>query len=225
MTDLFKEIEINKNQNIENIKNINEDDLNKIKEENIKLKNENKKLKEIISKYQFDSKDNEYLLSLIIKTRDEKVIFSVICKNTDKFIKVEEEFYKQYPEYLEYKGEFRLKNNIIDKNKILEELQLKNSDIIIFNQCEKNEINENENSSIQQFQKDNEEPINQLNEAKENNSLELEKLKLEYNARVEEARARDEMMRENDNRNAFGNVFGLLLGTLAYGISQANKDY
>lgn len=81
------------------------------------------------------------------------------------------------------------------------------------------------NSSIQQFQKDNEELINQLREAKENNSLELEKLKLEYNARVEEARARAEMMRENDNRNAFGNIFGLLLGTLAYGISQANKDY
>ena len=80
------------------------------------------------------------------------------------------------------------------------------------------------NSSIQQFQKDNEELINQLKEAKENNSLELEKLRLEYNARVEEARARALMMRENDNRNAIGNILGLIFGGLALGISQANQD-
>jgi GTP-binding protein EngB required for normal cell division len=80
------------------------------------------------------------------------------------------------------------------------------------------------NSSIQQFQKDNEELINQLKEAKENNSLELEKLRLEYNTRVEEARARAQMMRENDNRNAMGNILGLILGGLVYGISEANRD-
>lgn len=101
-------------------------------------------MKEIISKNQLDLKEKEYLLSLIIKTKDEKVLFSLIRKNTGKFIKVEEEFYERYPEYLECKGEFRLRNNIIDKNKTLEESKLKNSDIIIFNQFQKNEINENE---------------------------------------------------------------------------------
>jgi len=32
------------------------------------------------------------------------------------------------------------------------------------------------------------------------------------------------MMRENDNRNAMGNILGLILGGLVYGISEANRD-
>ena len=156
MTDLYKENEINKNKNKEIFKKKNDDDLNKIKEENIKLKNENKKLKEIISKGRLDLKEKEYLLSLIIKTKDEKVLFSLIRKITDKFIKVEEEFYERYPEYLECKGEFRLRNNIIDKNKTLEESKLKNSDIIIFNQFQKNEINENEDEDESEDEYENE---------------------------------------------------------------------
>ena len=120
-------------------KNANNDDINKIKEENIKLKEENKKLKEIISKNPFNLTENEYILSLIIITKDEKVIFSLICKNTDKFIQVEEKFYKEYPEYFESKGCFRINNNLIEKNKTLEESNLKNNDIIIFEEFEKNE--------------------------------------------------------------------------------------
>ena len=82
------------------------------------------------------------------------------------------------------------------------------------------------NSSIQQFKRDNEDLINQLKEAKENNNLELEKLKMEYNARVEEAKARAEMMRENNKRNNISDFLGILFGSIALGISQSNnKNY
>ncbi len=111
---------------------INSDEKIKINDKIKSLEKENKKLNEIISRFPFTLKENEYILVLIIKTFDEKVIFSLISKNTDKFIKVENEFYKEYPEYREYKGNFKLHNKLIDKNKTIEDNKLKNNNIIIF---------------------------------------------------------------------------------------------
>jgi hypothetical protein len=80
------------------------------------------------------------------------------------------------------------------------------------------------NSSIQQFKSENEDLINQLRDAKEKNSLELERLRLEYNARVEEAKARAEMMREDNRNNNFSNILGLIFGSIALGISRSIND-
>ena len=80
------------------------------------------------------------------------------------------------------------------------------------------------NSSIQQFKRENDDLINQLRDAKEKNSLELERLRLEYNARVEEAKARAEMMRENNRNNNFSNILGLIFGSIALGISKSIND-
>ena len=102
-------------------------------------------MKEIISRYPFKLLKNEFMLTLIIMTKDKKVIFSLICKNTDKFIKIQEKFYKKYPEYLENKGTFKIKNHLIQNNKTLEESNIKDNDIIIFEEFKtnilKNEIN------------------------------------------------------------------------------------
>ena len=80
------------------------------------------------------------------------------------------------------------------------------------------------NSSIQQFKMENEDLINQLRDAKEKNSLELERLRLEYNARVEEAKVRAEMMREDNRNNNFSNILGLIFGSIALGISRSIND-
>lgn len=68
------------------------------------------------------------------------------------------------------------------------------------------------NSSIERFKRDNEELIWQIKEAKENNNLELEKLKLEYNQKIEEARIRSEMIQFNNISGCLSDVFGLMLG-------------
>ena len=60
-----------------------------------------------------------------------------ICKNTDKFNSIENKFFIKYPEYIEDKGSFYRRNNLIDKNKTLEECKLKDNDIIIFDNFEK----------------------------------------------------------------------------------------
>ena len=88
-------------------------------------------MKEINSRYPFILLENEYILTLIIISKDEKVLTSLICKNTDEFSKVESRFYQEYPEYLQNKGYFK-SNNLINKNKSLEENKLKNNSIIIF---------------------------------------------------------------------------------------------
>ena len=80
------------------------------------------------------------------------------------------------------------------------------------------------NSSIQQFKRENEDLINQLKDAKEKNSLELERLRLEYNARVEEAKARAQMMREDNRNNNLSNMLGLIFGSIALGISRSIND-
>ena len=74
------------------------------------------------------------------------------------------------------------------------------------------------NSSIEQFKKNNEDLLNQLKEAKDNNNLELERLRLEYNARVQEARAQAEIASSNNNRGTISDAFGLLFGGLMLSI-------
>ena len=120
--------EINKlNININNIEII-----NNLKEENINLQNEIIKLKKIISRFPLDLSENDNILILLIMTKDEKIIFPLLCKNSDNIKKIETIFYKEYPEYQENKGNFFINNNLMDKDKTLEEYKLKNNDIIIF---------------------------------------------------------------------------------------------
>lgn len=80
------------------------------------------------------------------------------------------------------------------------------------------------NSSIEQFKKNNEDLLNQLKEAKDNNSLELEKLRLEYNARVEEARAQAEIVNSNNNRGSFSDAIGLLFSGIMLSIFGGGKN-
>lgn len=74
------------------------------------------------------------------------------------------------------------------------------------------------NSSIEQFKKNNEDLLNQLKEAKDNNNLELERLRLEYNARVQEARAQAEIASSNNNRGKISDALGLLYGGIMLSI-------
>ena len=75
-------------------------------------------------------KKEEKLISLIFISFDENIHYSIICKNTDQFSKIESLFFDRYPEYKELKNSFILKGKKIDKSKSLEENGIKNIDII-----------------------------------------------------------------------------------------------
>ena len=84
-------------------------------------------------------KKSEKLLSIIFVTSEEKILYSLVCKNTDIFANVEQAFYKIYPEYKEKENKFLIKGRKgrkINKNKTIEENTIKNSDIISVEQNE-----------------------------------------------------------------------------------------
>jgi len=97
-----------------------------------KLEEENKKLKEEISRFPPSLLQNEYIILLIIMTKDEKVMFPLMCKNTDKLNKIKEIFFKEFPEYSDNNGNFYCHNNLLTIDKSLQECNIKNNDIIIF---------------------------------------------------------------------------------------------
>ena len=91
-------------------------------------------LKEKLSRYPFELKKDEKMISVIFTSDDQKIHFSVICKNTEKFIRLEEKLYNDYPEYSETNNYFVVNGNRIQKFKTLDENNIRNSDIIILNQ-------------------------------------------------------------------------------------------
>ena len=91
-------------------------------------------LKEKLSRYPFELKKDEKMISVIFTSDDQKIHFSVICKNTEKFNRLEEKLYNDYPEYSETNNYFVVNGNRIEKFKTLDENNIRNSDIIILNQ-------------------------------------------------------------------------------------------
>ena len=69
-------------------------------------------------------------MSIIIKSKDEKILFSIICKNSENFLRIEKELYEQYPEYRNENNYFIHIGNKIDKSKTLDENKIKNNSII-----------------------------------------------------------------------------------------------
>ena len=70
-------------------------------------------------------------MSVIFKSFDEDINYSVICKNTDEFGQIESLLYDRYPEYKNSNNNFLLNGKKIERNKNLDDNNIKNSDIII----------------------------------------------------------------------------------------------
>ena len=124
--ELEKIINIKEEQNLNynlNI-NLNKDKINELLEE-IRIKDK------IISNYPAQLSEGEKLISVIFVSSDQKVHYSVICKNTDKFSKIENMLYDEYPEYSESENHFLVNGKIVNKYKTLEYNKNKNNDIIM----------------------------------------------------------------------------------------------
>ena len=61
---------------------------------------------------------------------NENILYSMICKNTDKFQRLEEAFYDKFPDYKKYNNIFLFHGKIIDKNQNLESNNINDNDII-----------------------------------------------------------------------------------------------
>jgi len=93
--------------------------------------NEIKELKEILP---FEYKKGEKILTVTFISVNENIHYSMICKNTDDFLRLQTMFYKKYPEYQKYKNIFLVKGKKIKKSKNLEDNNISDNDIIIVKQ-------------------------------------------------------------------------------------------
>jgi len=99
------------------------------KEKEIKDKNE--EIKNLKSRFPFELGENEKLMSVIFISPNQKIHYSIICKNTDQFTKIETQLYKEYPDCGDLENYFVVNGVKINKYKSLKENNIKNSDIII----------------------------------------------------------------------------------------------
>ena len=98
-------------------------------------------LKKLNSRYPFELLENEKLISVIFKLNEQKLYYSIICKNTDTFSKIEKLLYDEYPGYKNLENNFFVNDNKINRYETLEENKIYNSDIITLNQNQNYENN------------------------------------------------------------------------------------
>ena len=60
---------------------------------------------------------------------DENIVFSVLCKNTDKFSKIVEIFYEKFPEYRD-NSSFMINGSVINMDSNLVQENINNNIII-----------------------------------------------------------------------------------------------
>ena len=132
----FNQIDFNNNfQNIDNFNQKKLEDLQKLLNEernkNTELNNTIKELKEKLSRYPFELFPGEKMMTVNFCSMNQDITFSVICKNTDIFINLELQLYKDYPKYSETENYFTVRGVKINKYKSLEFNNIKNNDIIL----------------------------------------------------------------------------------------------
>ncbi len=91
----------------------------------IKLENEN----ELFRKYNKLS-EGDKLITIKFISSDKVIDYSLISKITEKFSKIENMLYFQFPKYIETKNSFLLGGKKINKDKTIEENNINDNDVI-----------------------------------------------------------------------------------------------
>ena len=96
------------------------------------LKIKEKKLNEIKSQLKFDLAEGEKLMTVIFTSTKQDCLQSFICKNTDQFSRLESLLYQkeEYKEYKQIENYFLVRGIKINRYETLEEIGIKNNDII-----------------------------------------------------------------------------------------------
>ena len=125
-----------------------ENTITKLKEEISKLQSENKKLKNENIEFQnyimnnkcnnlnensiISSREGEKIISVLFMSQGSQDIFnySMACKTTDLFVRLEERLYNDYPKFKDFEVTFKVNTSPIKRFKTIEENKIRNNDII-----------------------------------------------------------------------------------------------
>ena len=106
---------------------------NKIIELMNKIIEKDEEIKELKSLLPFEMKKGEKLMTVIFRSMNQEILYSVICKNTDKFTKIENLLYEEYPKYRERNNIFIFNGKMINKYLNLDENGIINNSVLILN--------------------------------------------------------------------------------------------
>ena len=124
-------------QKINNLKNLSPENYekNNILELIEEIRQKDKEIKELKSNLPFELSKGEKLMSVIFISSEQKIHHSIICKNTDKFNRLENVLYnvEEYKEFLNSENYFLVRGRKINKYLSLDENGIKNNDIIMLN--------------------------------------------------------------------------------------------
>ena len=132
INELNNQHQLLKNKIIENTDNKNDilDLMHKLEKKNDEIK----ELKEINNA--FNLKKGEKLMTVIFISVDEGINYALICKNTDKFSRIEELLYEKYPDYKQKENSFLYNGKRINRFDTIEENGIQFSSIITLNNYE-----------------------------------------------------------------------------------------
>ena len=89
-----------------------------------------------LKRYPFILEEGEKIMTIVFTSVNQKLNYSMICKNTDTIHKLEEQLYKEYPKLGEAEYYFICNGAKVKKFKTLEELKIKSGDVIVLNEVE-----------------------------------------------------------------------------------------
>lgn len=145
--ELRKELEIEKEKNkkLNNLyqdlmyskKNIIDELNSKIKSLELNLKTKKTELdnlkKDLKNPKSLNDNQMENIMAIAFTSIDQKFIYALPCKNTDKFVQLEMKLYEQYPQYTDENTYFTFGGKSIKRFKTLKENGIKCSDVILLN--------------------------------------------------------------------------------------------
>ena len=125
------------NNNIQNLKKY-ESEINKL---NLALTNKNNEINNLnneMKNLQLNGNkkilvDINELLNITFKSIDQKVDISFTCQKNDRFVRIEEKLYDEYPEFKELNTYFTVNGRVIKRFKSMLENDIRNNDKILLN--------------------------------------------------------------------------------------------
>ena len=103
-----------------------------------KLKKKDEEIKKLKEKLPFEYTKEDTIFTVTISSINEDIHYSMICKNSDKFKRLENSFYENFPEYKNNNNIFLIQDKQISKDDSLEANNIRDNDVIVF----KTKVNE-----------------------------------------------------------------------------------
>ena len=111
----------------------NQDEIVRLLKKNEVLNEKIDELNEKLKRYPFILEEGEKIMTIVFTSVNQKLNYSLICKNTDTINNLEGRLYKEYQKLAKANYYFICNGTVLKKFEKLEKLKIKSGDIIVLN--------------------------------------------------------------------------------------------